>query len=112
MDNVSIGQRLKEYRESAGLRQGQIAAYLDIDQSMISKIESGERGMTTEQLHSLTGLFGCDEKEFLSGGSEIKPLKIALRAREISDDDLKVIATINHIAANSCEMAKLLEGIA
>ncbi len=110
MDNISIGKRLKQYRESAGMRQGQIAAYLDIDKSMVSRIESGEYRMTTEQLHSLAELFSCNEMELLSGTGEIQPMNIAICTVELDDEDMRVIAVINHIATNSCEMAKLLDG--
>ncbi len=109
MKVTKIGQRIKELRENANLRQNQVAAYLGVDQSLLSKIESDERTISVEQLEKLAELYGCDLTVFEDLSIEVKPLQIALRAREITEDDLKVIAVVNHIATNSKYMAKLLK---
>ena len=41
--NNTIGQKVKGLREKAGLNQMQLAHFLEIDQSTISKCEKGER---------------------------------------------------------------------
>ena len=40
---MHFGERIKELRESQGLLQRQLAAKLEIDTPMFSKIERGER---------------------------------------------------------------------
>ncbi len=109
MNNTNIGLRMKELREYANLRQSQVAAYLGVDQSYLSKIETGDRAISIEQLERLAELYGCDLEMFENPAIAIKPIQIALRAREITTEDLNIIATINHIAANSRYMARLLE---
>lgn len=110
MNNTNIGLRIKALREQANLRQSQVAAYLGVDQSYLSKIETGERTISVEQLESLAELYGCDLAVFENPDAAISPVQIALRAREITTEDLNIIATVNHIAANSRYMAGLLRG--
>lgn len=110
MNNTNIGLRMKELREQANLRQNQVAAYLGVDQSYLSKMETGERAVAVEQLERLAELYGCDLEMFENPNIDIKPIQIALRARDITTDDLNIIAAVNHIAANSRYMARLLEG--
>lgn len=106
---MNVGLRIKELREQANLRQSQVAAYLGIDQSYLSKIESGERPISVEQLEKLAKLYGCNVEAFENLAVKIKPIKIALRAIEITTEDLNIIATVNHIAANSRYMTSLLK---
>ena len=49
MDRLSIGNKIKELRTKAGFNQTIIAEYLQVDQSLISKIEKGEREASTDQ---------------------------------------------------------------
>jgi transcriptional regulator with XRE-family HTH domain len=101
--------KLKELRENAGLTQNQVAAYLELDQSYLSKIEAGERALSVEQLESLAELYGHDISFFENLNQEIKPIKLALRAKDLTVEDMQVMATISHIA-NQCRfMAELLE---
>ncbi len=108
MLNANIGARIKELREKANLRQNQVAAYLDVDQSYLSKIESGERTISVEQLEKLTELYGCNFEAFENPEITVQPIQFALRAKEITVEDMNVIAAVNHIAANSLYMARLL----
>ena len=106
----NIGQRIKELREQANLRQSQVAAYLGIDQSYLSKIESGERSISVDQLERLAELYGCDLAAFNDPSMTVKPIQISLRARDITLEDMNIIAAINHIASNSRYMAGMLKG--
>ena len=110
MNHNNIGQRIKELREQANLRQGQVAAYLDVDQSFLSKIESGERSISVDQLERLAELYGCDLAVFNDSSIVVRPIQISLRARDITLEDMNIIAAINHIASNSRYMAKMLRG--
>ncbi len=55
---TTINEKLKTMREKAGLRQGQIADYLGVTQTFISKVETGERNLTVDQLESVVNLYG------------------------------------------------------
>lgn len=110
MNKNNIANRIKELREQAHLRQNQVAAYLGVDQSYLSKIETGERAISVEQLERLSELYGCALEVFENPDIEVCPIQFALRAKDVTIEDMNIIATINHIAANSKYMAKLLGG--
>lgn len=106
---VAIYEKLKNMRESAGLRQGQIAEFLGVTQTYISKVETGERNLTVDQLEKLAGLYGYDLDAFSDGYEAGPPIQFAFRAQEVSQEDLRTIAEISKIAINSRFMAKVLE---
>jgi len=62
---LTIGEQIRELREHQGLPLRKIAAELDIDQSILSKIERGERKATKEQIMQIAQIFSVDEKELL-----------------------------------------------
>lgn len=65
MSPVQIGQQLRQLRETRGLPLRKVAAALDIDQSVLSKIERGERRATKAQILHIARIFEVDEKELL-----------------------------------------------
>lgn len=105
-----VYEKLKRMREEAGLRQEQIAEFLGVTQTYISKIETGERNLTVDQLESLASLYGYRLSSFEDMQDDIRPIQFAFRAREVSQNDLKVIADIGRIAINSRFMTEILEG--
>lgn len=109
---VIVGSRIKFLRESSGFTQKNIADYLKVDQSLISKIEAGERPISADLLERVAILFGCSIAVFHEQTADIdlEPLSFALRASEISAEDLEIVSAINKIALNSIFMTKLLEG--
>lgn len=109
MKNATIGLRIKKMREDAELRQNQIAAYLDVDQSYLSKIESGERNISVDLLEKLLEFYGCSMETFMNEDFAHNSVRIALRAKDVTVEDMNIIATINHIAENSRYMARLLK---
>jgi transcriptional regulator with XRE-family HTH domain len=106
----NIGFRIKTLRERSSFSQSNIAKYLKVDQSFISKIESGERSLSTDMLDKLTALFGVDLTAFEDSCISLdKNLTFAFRASEIADQDLEAISAINQIALNCNFMTTLLE---
>ena len=61
-----LGKRIKELREEQELLQRQLAASLEIDTPMYSKIERGERRAKREQVVLLAELLSTDEDELLA----------------------------------------------
>lgn len=90
-----LGKRIKELREEKGLLQRQLAAELEIDSPMYSKIERGERRAKREQVTKLAKLFEVDEEELLAfwlAGQVyeiVKQEKSALTALKIVNQSLK-----------------------
>ena len=107
MDN---NNRIKSLRKRAGLTQEQIGEFLKVDQSMIAKIESGDRKLTTVQLSKLANLFACTEEYLLgaSNGSEVANL--AFRIDKMGSEEMEVVASINKIAQNINMLNMILEG--
>jgi len=63
---TQFGIRVKELREEKGLLQRQVAALLEIDTPLYSKIERGERIAKKEVAVNLAYILKVDEKELLT----------------------------------------------
>lgn len=63
---MNFGERIKELRESKELLQRHLAASLEIDTPMFSKIERGERRAKRGQVLKLAELLQTDAKELLT----------------------------------------------
>jgi transcriptional regulator with XRE-family HTH domain len=61
----SIGELIRTLREKEGYPLRKVAAFLDIDQAVLSKIERGQRKLTKEQVIKLADFFNYSEKEML-----------------------------------------------
>ncbi|WP_440421941.1 helix-turn-helix domain-containing protein [Prevotella merdae] len=61
-----LGNKIKELRDKYEVLQRQLAAYLEIDTPMFSKIERGDRRAKRSQVILLAKYFHIDEKEMLS----------------------------------------------
>ena len=61
----NIGQLIRRLREEKGEPLRKVAAYLDIDQAILSKIERGQRKSNKKQIEKLAKYFGADKKEML-----------------------------------------------
>ena len=106
---TAIGNKLKTLREESGLNQTQLAAFLEVDQSFISKCEKGERQLSVDALEKLGCLFGCSLSDLSTGSDEIGQLQFTFRAASINKEDLAAISDINRIALNLKEMRRLLK---
>ncbi|WP_278812547.1 MULTISPECIES: helix-turn-helix domain-containing protein [Prevotellaceae] len=60
-----LGNKIKELRDKHEVLQRQLAAYLEIDTPMFSKIERGDRRAKRSQVILLAKYFHIDEKEML-----------------------------------------------
>ncbi|MCI1268059.1 MAG: helix-turn-helix domain-containing protein [Saprospiraceae bacterium] len=78
----SLGSRIKQLREQEQLPLRTVAAYLDIDQSILSKIEHGHRKATREQVILLAKYFKTNENDLIVLWLSDKV------AYEIQDEDL------------------------
>lgn len=109
MANI-IGNNIKTLRDSMGFNQSTIARFLNVDQSLISKVEKGERSLSVDMLEKLACLFGVSINIIESSAIEASSLSVAFRASDLSLEDLEAISAINRIALNSEYMAELLKG--
>ena len=61
----SLGNKIKQLRENEELPLRRVAAYLDIDQAILSKIEHGHRKASREQVVQLAEYFKTDKNDLL-----------------------------------------------
>jgi transcriptional regulator with XRE-family HTH domain len=62
---MQFGEKIRELRENQGLLQRQLAASLEIDTPMFSKIERGDRKAKREQVEHLAILLEANLSELL-----------------------------------------------
>lgn len=61
-----FGRRIRELRESQGLLLRQVAAAIEIDTALISKIERGERNASKLQVEKIANYLNADREELIS----------------------------------------------
>ncbi len=109
MENKIIGENIRKLRSNARYSQQTIASFLCVDQSLICKIEKGERSISVDLLEKLAALFGIEISEFTKKNANLKTLSCAFRCSELGTDEMQTISAINRIALNSEFMNKMLE---
>lgn len=108
MEGRKMSERLKYLRKESKITQDQLAQFLAVDQSMITKLENGTRSFSITLVDKICSLFGCSE-EFLMGESDdYIPLNFAFRSTGIEAEDLESIAAVNKIAMNLKYMNELV----
>lgn len=105
---TEMSKRLKELRKESNLSQDQLAKYLNVDQSMVTKLENGSRKLSVSLIDKICNLFGCTEEYLLGECEDYIPLSFAFRSSGINEEDLESIAVINRIAMNLRYMNKLM----
>lgn len=106
---TKIGERIRALRDKAGYSQQSVARFIGVDQSLISKIEKGERAITADMLEKLAALFGVELSALLDDNIPSRSLAFAFRANDLTVSDMEAISAINRIALNSEFMYNLLK---
>lgn len=86
-----FGKKIKELREKQGLLQRQLAAVLEIDTPMFSKIERGDRKAKREQVICLAQQLKVDEKELLTIWLADKVIDVLDNKNDISHDAIAIV---------------------
>jgi predicted nucleotidyltransferase len=81
-----VGEKIRKLREEKGLPLRKIAAFLDVDQAILSKIERGLRNASREQVLKLAIFFQVAEQDLLVSWLSDKLLY------ELGDEDLALQA--------------------
>jgi len=61
----SLGEKLRELRDARGLLLREVAAQLEVDPSLLSKIERGDKRATREQVVQMARMYKADEKDLM-----------------------------------------------
>jgi transcriptional regulator with XRE-family HTH domain len=100
--------RLKQLRKESKITQEQLAKYLGVDQTMITKLENGTRSLNVLLIEKICNLFGCSDTYLLGEDDVYIPLNFAFRSNGIQTEDLESIAVINKIAMNIRYMNEMI----
>jgi len=92
--NNYFGQKIRKVRESKDMLLRQMAAFLEVDTALISKIEKGDRKANKMQISKISKILELNEGELLT-------LWLADRIEKvISDDTAYAIDALNLIKEN------------
>jgi transcriptional regulator with XRE-family HTH domain len=95
MSTENIGDKLRKLREENELPLRKVAALLDIDVAILSKMERGERPLTKEVVSKLAKIYKHDEEEltilYLSQKilNEVGDEDLALKAMQVAEEQIK-----------------------
>jgi len=98
---MTLGQKIKELRESSGMFQRQLAAILEIGDEYLSKVENDQKAIKREHLKTIseTFNFSFEELEALWIATKIydivKNEKEGLNALKAAEEQIKY-KTINN----------------
>ena len=107
-NGATIGENARRAREASGFSQANVAEFLKVDQSLISKFEKGLRSLQTDMLERLANLYGhCISDFSCTGGIPELQIKAAYRSSGITVDDIEAIHDIKRIALNLFYMSEL-----
>ena len=85
-----FANKIRQLREERKLLQRHLAAVLDMDTPMFSKIERGERPAKREHVIAIAKILTTDENELLTLWLADKILDVIENETELSDQALKV----------------------
>lgn len=100
MSTDTIGQKLRELREQRELPLRKVAAILDIDVAILSKMERGERKLSKDIVLKLAKLYGYNSDDllilFLSDRIlyEIQDEELGAKALKVAERKVKYMNSI------------------
>ena len=90
-----LGNKIRSLRDEQGILQRQVAAYLEIDTPMFSKIERGDRRAKRSQVIQMATYFKADEKEMLT-------LWLADKVLDALEDEDELKLTLHESTYKKC----------
>lgn len=97
-DSKMLGVRLREARERAGLKQGELGARVDLDRTAVNKIESGIRKVTALELSDIASALSVRMSSFFA---EPTPALVSHRSSQGHDTaDSKIDLLLASVAAD------------
>lgn len=113
MDN--LGETLRKLREEKQLPLRTVAAFLDIDQAILSKVERGQRKISRDQVVRLAQYFQVKEDDLLVAWLsdklvyELEDEELALKALQLAEEHIAYV-TFKKIDRNEIRK-QLIAGI-
>jgi len=94
----SLGETIRKLREEKKLPLRTVAAHLDIDQAILSKIERGQRHASREQVMKLAEFFKVKENDLLVSWLsdklvyEVADEDLALKALQVAEEKINYLS--------------------
>lgn len=85
---MQIGEKIKNYRKTAGLTQEQVADYLDVSTPAVNKWEKGNTYPDISLLPAIARLLKIDMNELFSFREELTEKEIGQFVNELSEASL------------------------
>jgi predicted nucleotidyltransferase len=110
----SLGETIRKLRENKELPLRTVAAYLDIDQAILSKVERGQRKPTRKQVVKLAEYFKVEENDLLVAWLsdklvyEVADEDMALKALQVAEEKVQYIT---QTIASKTSIIKLIKTI-
>ncbi|MHB8619310.1 MAG: helix-turn-helix domain-containing protein [Chloroflexota bacterium] len=82
-DQSEIGEQIVRLRQQRGWDQEALGRHLGLDQSAVSRLERGQRGLSAFELYELGRIFGATPESILIKN---QPEAALLRAGQASDE--------------------------
>jgi len=98
-DMIEIAARIRALLEERGDTQADLARVLDVDESTVSKLLSGRRGLAAAELAALCEHYGVRSDTILFGAQDKLLVGAVLRADEDADA-ARVIARVEEAFAD------------
>jgi transcriptional regulator with XRE-family HTH domain len=96
-----VAARLREAREKSGLTQEQVARLLGTTNVQVSYWETGKRQIDLASLSRIADVYGYSMSWFLDQErDESHQVRVAFRAGDLSEEDLKEIAWARRFVRN------------
>lgn len=107
--NKTIGRNLKALREANKFTQERIADYLGVKRSAYANYESGDREAPITILEKACDLFGCSLEMLFSEDEHTvnNMLLPPFQTDDLSNNDMKEVATFRSVVVNYLKMDKL-----
>ena len=100
-EHITFGEQLRELREKAGLTLREVASNIEIDPSLLAKIERNQRQPTKRLIKNIADFFKVNERKLLE---EFLSDQIAFKILEENVD-----STILRVAENKVAYIKTLQ---
>jgi len=91
-----LGKKIRELREKQNLLLRQVAAHLEVDTALISKIERGDRKASKQQVNKIADFLNASENELLTlwladkiESTIVEEPTVAYQAMKIANKNLK-----------------------
>ncbi len=94
---TQFGERIRELRTKQNMLLRQLASQLDVDTSIISKVERGDRQLKKEQIPLLAQILRANLEELQTLWladqivAVIKDEKLALKAMHVAEEEVKYL---------------------